>query len=109
MSFDRSAPVRFSTDDRHFGRVNFPKPKGRSRIPLEPLQAALQACLNVTFEAKRERLFGPKIQSFMFMGERIKIRMLESGDASLDLATIDDDVREIIVEHLRQSHDFEAL
>ncbi len=109
MSFDSTAPVRFSTDDRRFGLVNFPRPKGRSRIPLEPLQQALQACLKVTFETKRERLFGPKIQSFKFMGERIKIRLLESGDACLDLSVIDDDVREILLEHIRSSHDFEAL
>ncbi|MDV6330143.1 hypothetical protein [Asticcacaulis sp. 201] len=108
MSFDRPAPVRFILDERRFGLVSFPRPKGRTRIPLEPLQAALEQTLGVRFEVRRERLFGPKIHSFVYMGERVKIRMLDSGDAHIDLAGVDDDVREIILEHLRQSHEFEA-
>ncbi|MFT4075111.1 MAG: hypothetical protein QM647_06220 [Asticcacaulis sp.] len=108
MSSENSSPVRFVMDERRFGLVSFPRPKGRTRIPLEPLQGALEATLGVRFEVKRERLFGPKILSFTYMGERVKIRLLETGDAQIDLATVDDDVREIILEHLRQSHDFEA-
>jgi hypothetical protein len=108
MSSETSSPVRFVMDERRFGLVSFPRPKGRTRIPLEPLQGALEATLNVRFEVKRERLFGPKLLSFMYMGERVKIRLLETGDAQIDLAAVDDDVREIIIEHLRQSHDFEA-
>jgi hypothetical protein len=108
MSSETSSPVRFVVDERRFGLVSFPRPKGRTRIPLEPLQGALEATLNVRFEEKRERLFGPKVLSFMYMGERVKIRLLETGDAQIDLAAVDDDVREIILEHLRQSHDFEA-
>lgn len=75
---------------------------------MEPLQSALETTLGVRFEARRERLFGPKVLSFQYMGERVKVRLLESGDAQIDLAVLDDDVREIILEHLRQSHDFEA-
>jgi len=101
-------PVRFVIDERRFGLVSFPRPKGRSRIPLEPLQNALEATLGVRFEARRERLFGPKILSFIYMGERVKVRLLESGDAQIDLAGMDDDVREIILEHIRQSHEFIA-
>ena len=108
MSSEKSSPVRFIIDERRFGLVAFPRPKGRTRIPLEPLQSALEATLGVRFEVKRERLFGPKVLSFMYMGERVKIRLRESGDAHIDLAAVDDDVREIILEHLRQSHDFEA-
>jgi hypothetical protein len=72
------------------------------------LQNALEATLGVRFEARRERLFGPKILSFIYMGERVKIRLLESGDAHIDLAAVDDDVREILLEHIRQSHAFIA-
>ena len=108
MSSEKPSPVRFVIDERRFGLVSFPRPRGRTRIPLEPLQGALEATLGVRFEVKRERLFGPKVLSFIYMGERVKIRLLETGDAQIDLATVDDDVREIILEHLRQSHDFEA-
>jgi hypothetical protein len=108
MSSEKPLPVRFVIDERRFGLVSFPRPRGRTRIPLEPLQGALEATLGVRFEVKRERLFGPKVLSFIYMGERVKIRLLETGDAQIDLATVDDDVREIILEHLRQSHDFEA-
>ena len=108
MSSEKPLPVRFVIDERRFGLVSFPRPRGRTRIPLEPLQGALEATLGVRFEIKRERLFGPKVLSFIYMGERVKIRLLETGDAQIDLATVDDDVREIILEHLRQGHDFEA-
>jgi hypothetical protein len=108
MSSEKPLPVRFVIDERRFGLVSFPRPRGRTRIPLEPLQGALEATLGVRFEIKRERLFGPKVLSFIYMGERVKIRLLETGDAQIDLATVDDDVREIILEHLRQSHDFES-
>ena len=108
MSSEKSSPVRFVIDERRFGLVSFPRPRGRTRIPLEPLQNALEVTLGVQFEVKRERLFGPKVLSFMYMGERVKVRLLETGDAHIDLATLDDDVREIILEHIRQSHEFEA-
>ena len=108
MSSEKSSPVRFVIDERRFGLVSFPRPRGRTRIPLEPLQGALEATFGVRFEVRRERLFGPKILSFMYMGERVKIRLLETGDAHIDLATVDDDVREIILEHIRQSHEFIA-
>jgi hypothetical protein len=108
MSSETPSPVRFILDERRFGLVSFPRPKGRTRIPLEPLQGALEATLGVRFEIKRERLFGPKILSFMYMGERVKLRLQESGDAQIDLCAVDDDVREIFLEHIRQSHDFEA-
>jgi hypothetical protein len=108
MSSEKPSPVRFVIDERRFGLVSFPRPRGRTRIPLEPLQGALEAVLGVRFEARRERLFGPKILSFMYMGERVKIRLLETGDAHIDLAAVDDDVREIILEHIRQSHEFTA-
>ena len=75
---------------------------------MEPLQSAFEATLGVRFEVKRERLFGPKVLSFIYMGERVKIRLQESGDAHIDLATLDDDVREVILEHMRQSQEFEA-
>ncbi len=102
-------PVRFVIEDRRFGVVHFPLAKGRTRVALLPLQSALEKTLGVRFEAKRERLFGPKILSFVYMGERVKVRMLETGDVHIDLATIDDEVRETILEHIRQSHDFEAV
>jgi len=108
MSSEKPSPVRFVLDERRFGLVSFPRPKGRTRIPLEPLQAALETTLGVRFEARRERLFGPKVLSFMYMNERVKVRLLESGDAHIDLAVVDDDVREIILEHIRQSYAFVA-
>jgi len=109
MSSSAPPPVRFELDKRSFGLVQFPRQKGRVRIQLEPLQTALKSCLGVTFEERRERLFGPKVQSFTFMGERVKIRILENGNAAIDLGSIDDEVRETLLEQLRQSYDFEAL
>ncbi|MDI7774019.1 hypothetical protein [Asticcacaulis sp. EMRT-3] len=103
------SPVRFETDQGGFGRVRFPRPKGCSRLPLEPLQAALEATLHVRFETRRERLFGPPVLSFVYMGERVKLRMLDTGDAQIDLSAADDEMRETLIEHLRQSDDFEQI
>ena len=102
------APVRFETDKRAFGVVHFPRGAGKTRLPLEPLQQALGICLGIKVEMKRERLFGPKVPTFTFMGEKVRVRVLENGNASLDLGHIDDEVRETILEHMRTSHDFDG-
>lgn len=73
---------------------------------MEPVQKAIEAALGVRVIAKREKLFGPKIYSFTFMGETVKVRPTDSGDARLDLGMIDDEVRETLLEHMRQSYDF---
>ena len=95
-------------DRRAFGVVNFPRPRGKTRVPMEPLTKALQACLGIRIETRRKWLFGRKQHSFQFMGERIDIRVLENGNAMFDLATVDDEVRETILEHIRTSFDFEG-
>ncbi len=100
------APVRFETDKRAFGVVHFPRPAGKTRLPLEPLQEALSVCLGIRVEMKRERLFGPKVPTFSFMGQKIRVCVLDNGNACLDLGHIDDEVRETLMEHLRTSFDF---
>ena len=103
-----SSPVRFELDKRAFGVVHFPRPKGKTRIDLKPLQGVLESNLGVKLAMKRERLFGPRVISFTYMGEVVKVRMTEAGDARLDLGHVDDEAREQILEHLRQSHDFDG-
>jgi hypothetical protein len=95
-------------DRRAFGVVNFARQKGQTRIAMEPLQKAIEATLGVRVIAKREKLFGPKVYSFTFMGETVKICQTDSGDARLDLGMVDDEVRETLLEHMRQSYDFEG-
>ncbi|MBP2161405.1 MULTISPECIES: hypothetical protein [Asticcacaulis] len=102
------SPVRFELDRRAFGVVNFARQKGQARIAMEPVQKAIEATLGVRVTAKREKLFGPKIYSFTFMGETVKLRPTDSGDARLDLGMVDDEVRETLLEHMRQSLDFEG-
>ena len=94
-------PVRFETEG--FGVVRF------ARTPPEPLRRALEAALNVRFEARRERLFGPRVLSFVFMGERVKLKRLGDGGALIDLSEADDEMRETLIEHLRQSPDFDSF
>jgi len=103
-----SSPVRFVLDKRAFGVVHFPRPKGRTRVDLKPLQSALQANLGVKLTLKREGWFGPKVLHFTYLGEVVKVRRTDAGDARLDLGHVDDEAREQILEHLRQSHDFEG-
>lgn len=103
-----SSPVRFEMDRRAFGVVNFPRPRGKTRMPMEPLTKALQASLGVRIEARRRWWFGRKHHSFVFMGERVHIRLQDSGDAFFDLGHVDDEVRETILEHMRISYDFEG-
>jgi hypothetical protein len=95
-------------DKRAFGVVRFARGKGQTRYPVEPLKKALETTLNVRVTAKRERLFGPRIHSFTFMGETVKVLMTDSGDARIDLGLVDDEVRETLLEHMRQSLDFEG-
>lgn len=102
------SPVRFELDRRAFGAVTFARPKGQTRINMTPLQKALETTLGVRIVARREKLFGPKVHSFTFMGETLKVHMTDSGDARLELGDIDDEVRETVLEHMRQSLDFEG-
>ena len=95
-------------DKRAFGVVNFVRGKGQTRYAVEPLKQALETTLNVRVTARREKLFGPTVHSFTFMGETVKVLMTESGDARLDLGHIDDEVRETMLEHMRQSLDFDG-
>lgn len=95
-------------DRRAFGVVNFARSKGQTKFAMEPLQKAIEATLGVRVTARRETLFGPKIYSFTFMGETVKVRPTDSGDARLDLGMVDDEVRETLLEHIRQSYDFQG-
>ncbi|ESQ91969.1 hypothetical protein ABAC460_03470 [Asticcacaulis sp. AC460] len=95
-------------DRRAFGVVNFPRPRGKTRMPMEPLTKALQSTLGVRIQAKRKWLFGRKHHSFLFMGEQVQICLLENGDATFDLGLVDDEIRETLLEHLRTSLEFEG-
>lgn len=95
-------------DRRAFGVVNFPRPRGSTRTPVEPLARALQSSLGVKVVTRRTWLFGRKRLLFQFMGEPVEVRILDNGDANFDLGRIDDEVRETILEHLRTSFDFEG-
>ncbi|ADU13062.1 hypothetical protein [Asticcacaulis excentricus] len=104
-----SQRVRFELDRRNFGVIRFPRDKGQTLVPLKPIEAALARTLDVQVEARRERLFGPKIPRFAYMGEVLCLRVLDSGDAVLDLSHADDEARETIIEHMRLSEDFESF
>ncbi|ESQ80046.1 hypothetical protein AEYBE204_05355 [Asticcacaulis sp. YBE204] len=101
--------VRYELDRRDFGVIRFPREKGQTVISLKPVEAALSRALDVNIEARRERLFGPKVSRFSFHGEIIPLKVLGNGDAVLDLSVVDDEARETIMEHLRLSEDFESL
>lgn len=104
-----SQRVRFELDRRNFGVIRFPRDKGQTLVPLKPIEAALARTLDVQVEARRERLFGPKIPRFAYMGEVLSLRVLDSGDAVLDLSHADDEARETIIEYMRLSEDFESF
>jgi len=103
------APVRFETDKRAFGVVHFPRAKGQTRVSLPDLRGALASSLRVHVEMKKKGWFGPKVPVFTFMGARITVKILENGNAALDLGHIDDEVRETILEHIRTSLEFDGL
>jgi hypothetical protein len=104
-----SQRVRFELDRRNFGVIRFPRDKGQTLVPLKPIEAALARTLDVQVETRRERLFGPKMPRFAYMGEVLSLRVLDSGDAVLDLSHADDEARETIIEHMRLSEDFESV
>jgi hypothetical protein len=95
-------------DRRAFGAVTFPREKGKARINIKPLQKALENTLGVRIKGKRTWLFGKKYYAFEMRGETVKVHLTENGDARLDLAQADDEVRETILETIRQSFDFEG-
>lgn len=101
-----SVPVRFEMDRRAFGVVTFPRARGQTRIALSPLTQALQSALGVRVKARKRWWFGRKHFSFDFMGETVKIQVLDSGDAVVDLGGLQDEARETLLEHLRLSHAF---
>ncbi len=104
-----SQAVRFHLDKRAFGRVHFPRPAGRNRLPIEVVRKSLQSCLGTRVRMKREGwIFGRRMAVFDFLGERVRLRLSEAGDGFLDLGHIDDEVRETLLEYLRHSLDFEG-
>jgi hypothetical protein len=106
-------PVGFETDRGGFGVVRFAQAEALSRprkaASPDPLHQALEATLKVRIETRREGLFGPRVSSFAFMGQRVRLKALKTGGVEIDLSRIDDDVREILIEHLRLSQDFDRL
>jgi len=99
--------VRFEVDRGGFGVVRFPREAVLDRHAPDPLHQALESTLNVRVETRRTGLFGPRVASFLFMGERVTLDLLKSGDTQIDLSRVDDDVREVLIEHLRLSQDFD--
>ena len=95
-------------DKRAFGVVTFARSKEQTRIPLANLSRALEASLGINVVSRRERLFGPKVHRFTYMGETVRVDVLGNGNASFDLGSIDDEVRETLLEKLRHSFEFEA-
>lgn len=95
-------------DRRAFGAVTFPRDKGKSRINIKPLQTALETTLGVRVKGRRTWLFGKKYYAFEMLGETVRMHLTDSGDARLDLAHADDEVRETILETIRQSLNFEG-
>ncbi len=104
-----SSAVRFHLDRRAFGRVHFPRPAGKTRLQVDHVRKVLQSCLGTRVRMKREGwIFGRRMAVFDFMGERVRLRLSDSGDGFLDLGHIDDEVRETLLEYLRHSLDFEG-
>ncbi len=104
-----SSPVRFQLDRRVFGRVRFPRARGETRVKFKIMQTALQTCFGVRVRLKRDGWwFGPRVAVLDFMGERIKVRAGENGDAVAELGHMDDEVRETILAYLSRSLDFDG-
>ncbi len=95
-------------DRRAFGAVTFPRDKGKARINIKPVQKALETTLGVRVKGKRTWLFGKKYYVFEMLGETVRMHLTETGDARLDLIHADDEVRETILEQIRQSFHFEG-
>lgn len=96
-------------DRRAFGRVHFPRAKGQTRLEMKSVQKALQACLGVRVRLTNDGWwFGPKVATFEFMGEKVKLKRIDSGDGHLDIGHMDDEARETLLEYLRHSLDFDG-
>jgi hypothetical protein len=103
--------IRFELDRRNFGVVRFAAaPRAGAKITrLEKLMPeALGAALAVKLKTRRESLFGPRVQWFSFRGEKVTVRPQADGTAMIDLSAVDDETREILIEALRHSIEFDA-
>lgn len=105
--------IRFEIDRRQFGKVTFMAPALRQGARPQRLEAVMHAALTtvlgVQVRQKREGLFGPRIRYFSFRGETITLRSTPDGTAQIDLSTVDDETREVLIEALRHSFEFESL
>jgi hypothetical protein len=103
--------IRFELDRRQFGVVRF-APASRSGpkvLPLDKIMPhALGEALKVKLKARREGLFGPRVQWFTFQGETVTVRPQADGTATIDLSAVDDETREVLIEALRHSIEFDA-
>jgi hypothetical protein len=102
-------PLLYELDRKSFGVLRFPREVGKTVIDLKPIERALAQVLDVNIEARRERLFGPKVHRFVFQGEMIALRVLDNGDAVLDLSLVDDEARETVMELIRHAEVFERI
>jgi hypothetical protein len=102
------AVIGFKFDPRQFGRIRFSAVAGHRAVDKSALDHALTLSLGVKVERKRQSLFGPRVASFVYSGERVMLN--ESMDGiSLDLGLMDDEIRETLIENLRQSRDFQYV
>jgi len=99
------SPVRFEIDKSHFGRLRFFN--ASTDTAHLALHSALEQALNTKVVTKRDGLFGPKISRFSYQGEALALKRLDNGDIGIDLDIIDDETREILIEHLKHSFEFE--
>lgn len=100
------SPIRFELDKRAFGVVRFPRQHMTGAQSVMAVKEALSQSLGIKLSEKRLHLFGPKVLSFDYRGEKIALKFTKSGEAILDLGVIDDESREILLEHLRHSYEF---
>jgi hypothetical protein len=104
--------IRFELDRRSFGMVRFTpvQQAGAKGLRLEKLMPqALSTALAVKLKVSREGLFGPRVHWFKFRGEKITVRKQADGTATIDLSAVDDETREVLIEALRHSIEFDAF
>ena len=97
--------IRFELDRSLYGRVRASEPVSADQtqaVSQNALVEAIKNRLGVEPKVSRQGWFGPKRFGFSIKGHFIEITHQKNGEALIDLSLIDDDLREHLIESLRQ-------
>lgn len=97
--------IGFEPDRHRFGVIIFP----HMGAQIQGLGRMLELALGGRVTHKRKGWFGPRQYELLFHGQAAALAVTGSGDVQLDIAHMDDETRETLLEMLHQAEDFDRI